>query len=81
MKYTKKSIEIVNNTWEYLENNYKGSEITLNLLIDNILKQCDSNNCEKQSLLYLWDNYEFYNIDEYNYYKNYYKENFNIKVI
>lgn len=27
MKYTQKAINIVNDTWEYLENNYKGREM------------------------------------------------------
>lgn len=73
MKYSKKSINIVNETWEYLENNYKGSEITLPLLIYIIQKKCDTENCRKQSLKYLWNNYEFCDNEEYLYYKEYFK--------
>lgn len=74
MKYTKKAIKIVEDTWEYLENNYKGSEITMSLLIYTIQRKCDSENCRKQSLKYFWENYEFYNEEEYKYYKEYFKE-------
>lgn len=73
MKYSKKAINIVNDTFDYLENNYKGSEITLSLLIYTIQKKCDSENCRKQALKYLWDNYEFYDNNDYKYYKEYYK--------
>lgn len=81
MKYTKKAIKIVEDTWEYLEDNYKGSEITLSLLIYTIQRKCDTENCRKQSLKYLWENYEFYEEEEYEYYKEYYKECLNIKVV
>lgn len=74
MKYTKKAIKIVEDTWEYLENNYKGSEITMGLLIYTIQRKCDSENCRKQSLKYLWENYDFYIYEDYIYWKNYYKE-------
>ena len=40
MKYSRKAINIVNDTWEYLENNYKGSEITMSLLIYTIERKC-----------------------------------------
>ena len=81
MKYTKKAIKIVEDTWEYLENNYKGSEITMALLIYTIQRKCDTENCRKQSLKYLWKNYEFYNDEEYKYYKEYYNECLGIKVV
>ena len=81
MKYTNKAIKIVEDTWEYLENNYKGSEITFSLLLYNVQKQCDTEYCRKQSLKYLWENYEFYNDEEYKYYKAYYKECLGIKVV
>ena len=80
MKYTKKAINIVENVWNYLEDNYKGSEITFSLLIYNVQKQCDTENCRKQSLKYLWENYEFYGEEDYKYYKNYYKKCLGIKV-
>lgn len=37
--------------------------------------------CRKQSLKYLWENYEFYNNEEYKYYKEYYKKHLGIKVV
>lgn len=81
MNYTKKSKRIVEETWDYLEKNYKGSEITFSLLMYTVSKKCDSENCRKQSLKYLWENYEFYQEEDYEYYKQYYKECLGIKVI
>lgn len=74
MKYSNKAINIVENTWEYLENNYKGSEITLSLLVYSIQKKCNTENCRKQALKYLWEGYEFYELEEKNYWKKYFKE-------
>ena len=74
MKYSNKAINIVENTWEYLENNFKGSEITLSLLIYSIQKKCDTENCRKQALKYLWESYEWYDLKEKEYYIKYFKE-------
>lgn len=71
---------IVNDTWEYLENNYKGSEINMSLLIYIIERKCDSENCTKQALKYLLENYEFYDLEEEKYYKDYYRAILGIKV-
>lgn len=74
MKYSNKAINIVENTWEYLENNFKGSEITLSLLIYSIQKKCDTENCRKQALKYLWESYEWYDLEEKEYYIKYFRE-------
>lgn len=74
MKYSKKAINLVNKAWEYFENNYKGSEITFELLCRYICIYSDTKTCQKQALKYMFDNYEFYNKDYYNYCKSYIKE-------
>lgn len=80
MKYSRKAIDIVNDTWEYLENNYKGSEITMSLLICTIERKCDTENCRKQALKYLWENYEFFYEEDYRYYKKYFYKCLGIRV-
>ena len=80
MKYSRKAIDIVNDTWEYLENNYKGSEITMSLLIYTIERKCDTENCRKQALKYLWENYEFLYEVDYRYYKKYFFNCLGIRV-
>lgn len=77
---SKKAITLVNKMWEYLENNYKGSEITFDLICDYICKNSDTARCEKQALEYAFSNYEFYDIDYYNYCVIYLKENYGIKL-
>lgn len=76
MKYSK----ILNDTWEFLENNYKGSEINMEMWIDLIEKKSDSKNCLKKCITLLWDMWEFYFDDEKEFYKNYIKENYHIRV-
>ena len=80
MKYTQKSIDLVEDVWSYLENNYKGSEITMELLLYEINKKADTENTLKQSIKYLWNNYDFFDIEYKNYCINYIYNNFNIKV-
>lgn len=77
MKYE----NILNKTWEYLENNYKGSEITMKLWLKLIEKECDSKNCLKQCVKLLWSQWEFFEPELYDYYKNYIKENYGVKVV
>ena len=79
-KYSKKAQIIVEETWDYLESNYKGSEITLSLLIYTIQNKCDTENCRKQALKFLWDTYEWYDLEEKAYYKEYYKECLGLRV-
>ena len=74
MKYSKKAINIVDRVWEELENNYKGSEITFEMLCQYIFRYSDTKTCRKQALKYMFDNYEFYNKDYYDYCKSYIKE-------
>ena len=81
MKYSQKAINIVEDTWEYLENNFKGSEITMSLLVYTIQKKCDTENCRKQALKYLWNNYEWFDYEEKNYYVKYFKECLGVKVV
>lgn len=72
--YSKKAIDIVDRVWEYLENNYKGSEITFEMLCYYICKYSDTKTCQRQALKYMFDNYEFYSKDYYDYCKSYIKE-------
>jgi len=79
-KYSEKAINIVNNTWEYLENNFKGSEINMSLLVYTIQKKCDTENCRKQALKYLWENYEWFDLREKEDYILFFKESLGINV-
>lgn len=76
MKYNK----ILNDTWEFLENNYKGSEINMKMWLDLVEKESDNKNCLKNCIILLWDMWEFYTIEEREYYIKYIKDNYNIKV-
>jgi hypothetical protein len=77
MKYEK----ILNDTWEYLENNYKGSEITIELWIDLIKKESDTENCLKQCIKLLWEQWEWFDsVEERQYFKEYIKNNYGIIV-
>lgn len=77
MKYEK----ILNDTWYYLENNYKGSEIDLDLWLRLIEKKCDNNYCLKNCIKLLWSQYEWYDLEEKYYYKNYIKNRYGIRVV
>lgn len=76
MKYEK----ILNDTWEELENNYKGSEITFGMWLINIQKECDNNHCLKQCIKLLWSQYEWYDFEEKEYYKKHIKNYYGIGV-
>ena len=76
MKYEK----ILNDTWEYLESHYKGSEINLDLWLDLIEKKSNNDYCLKQCIKLLWSQYEWYDYEEREYYKQYIKENYKIIV-
>lgn len=76
MKYEK----ILNDTWEYLERNYKGSEITMGLWLNLVEKMCDNDYCLKQSIKLLWEQWEWFDIEQKEYYKKYIKENYNVVV-
>lgn len=71
---------ILNNTWEYLENNYKGSEITMKLWIDLVEKESDTQNCLKQCIKILWNEWEFFYNEERQFYKEYIKNNYHVIV-
>jgi hypothetical protein len=77
MKYAK----ILNDTWEYLENNFKGSEITIDMWVDLVEKECDNDYCFKQCVKMLWEQWEWFDLEEEQYTKNYIKEKYNIKVV
>lgn len=76
MKYEK----ILNDTWEFLENNYKGSEITLELWAKLIEEKSDTKNCLKQCIKLLWSQWEFLDLDYYNYAKKYIKNKYGVIV-
>ena len=77
MKYEK----ILNDTWEYLENNYKGSEITFDFWLKLVEKKCDNNYCLKQCIKLLWSQWEWFNLDLRQYYKGYLKDQYGVKVV
>lgn len=72
--------KILNDTWEYLENNYKGSEINLDLWLKLVEKESDTENCLKQCIKLLWSQYEWYDFEERQYYIDYIKDNYGIRV-
>lgn len=73
--------KILNDTWEYLENNYKGSEITFEFWLNLIEKKCDNNYCLKKCVKLLWSQWEFTLNEDRQYYKEYLKESYGIKVV
>lgn len=77
MKYEK----ILNDTWEYLENNYKGSEITIELWCKLIEKQCNNNYCLKQCIKLLWSQWEWFDFEIREHTKKYLKEYYGVKVV
>lgn len=77
MKYE----NIINETWEYLDNNYKGSEITMELWLRTIEKECDNDYCLKQCVKLAWNNWEWFCVDEKEYMKKYIKDRYGIKVV
>jgi len=46
MKYA----NILNETWEYLESNYKASEISIKTWCDLVERKCDNDYCLKQCI-------------------------------
>lgn len=77
MKYA----NILNETWEYLENNYKASEISIKTWCDLVERKCDNDYCLKQCIKMLWEQWEWYDLEEREYYKNYIKDNYGVKVV
>jgi hypothetical protein len=71
---------ILNNTWEYLENNYKGSEITMKMWLKLVEKESDTKNCLKKCIKILWDEWEFFYNEERQFYKKYIKDNYHVIV-
>jgi hypothetical protein len=76
MKYEK----ILNNAWEYLENNFKGSEINIDLWIRQVNIECDNNYCLKQCIKLLWSQWEWFDLKEKEYYRNYIRENYGVRL-
>ena len=76
MKYEK----ILNDTWEYLENNYKGSEITLELWGDLIKKQCNNDHCLKKCIKLMWNQWEFFDFEERVYFIELIKDKYGVIV-
>ena len=76
MKYQK----ILNDTWEYLENNYKGSEITIDLWLKLVEKECNNKYCLKQCIKLLWSQWEWFDLEEKYKTIDYIKENYGIEV-
>lgn len=77
MKYEK----IVNDTWDYLEKNYKASEIGITTWCDLVERKCDNDYCLKQCIKLLWKQWEWYDLEEKEYYKDYIKNNYGVKVV
>jgi len=77
MKYEK----ILNDTWEYLEDNYKGSEITIQLWLHLIEKKCDNNYCLKQCIKLMFSQWEYFDFEQRQLDIDYIKENYGIKVV
>jgi hypothetical protein len=75
MKYER----ILNDTWEYLESNYKASEINIKTWCDLVERKCDNNYCLKQCIKLLWEQWEWYDLEERDYYKNYIKDNYGVR--
>ena len=76
MKYEK----ILNDTWEYLENNFKGSEINMGLWLDLVEKECNNDYCLKQCIKLLWTQWEWFDCEEETYYRQYIKEKYGVIV-
>ena len=77
MKYEK----ILNETWEYLENNYKGGEITIPLWINLIEKKCNNRYCLKQCIKLMWSQWEWFDLKEKHYVKKYIKDIYGVMVV
>lgn len=75
---TTKAIKKIKKIWEFLENNYKGSEINWKLIIQEINKKADNKNDFKNMIKYAWANYEFYDLDEKRNYIKYMKKEYHI---
>lgn len=73
--------EILSETWWFLENNYKGSEITFGMWLLYIEKESDSKNCLKQCIKLSWNQWEWYDLEEKEYYRKHIKEYYGIKVV
>lgn len=73
--------KIVNETWEYLESHFKGSEITIELWCKLVEKYCDNDYCLKKCIKLLWSQWEWFDYEEKLYIQNYIKEKYNIKVV
>ena len=73
--------KILKETWYFLENNYKSSEITIGLWLDIIKKKSDTKNCLKMCVKQLWSMWEWdaYEEEEY-YWKEYIFNNYGIVV-
>ena len=80
MEYSKKCIDLVNDVWTFLENNFKGSEITFELILREINKRADTNNVLRQSIKYLWNNYEWFDYEYKKYCIDYVKNNFGVRL-
>lgn len=77
MKYEK----ILNDSWEYLENNYKGSEITIQLWLYIIGKMCDNEYCFKKCVKLLFSQWEYYDTEQRQLDIEYIKDYYGIKVV
>lgn len=80
MKFTKKSIKKVDNIWNKIEASYKGSEIHLGLMFDEIWYEAENYNDLSNMVRYCWSMWEFQEIEEENYWKKYIKERFRMRV-
>lgn len=80
MKFTKKAINKVDNIWYKLEASYKGSEIHLGLMLDEIWRDAENRNDLRNMVKYCWSMWEFYEIEEENYWKKCIKERFELEV-
>ena len=80
MVYTNKSIKLVDDVWTFLENNFKGSEITFELIIREIDKRADTNNTLRHAIKYLWDNYDWFDYNYKTYCIDYIKDKYGIRL-
>lgn len=71
---------ILKRVFDYTEDNFKGSEITFSLCMYLVYQESDTENCLKNTLKLLWNNWEWDDFEEEQYYRKYLKDSFDVKV-
>ena len=72
--------KILEETWYFLENTYKSSEITIDLCLDIIKKKSDTKNCLKMCVKQLWSMWEWDTCEEKYYWEEYIFNSYGIVV-